>query len=171
MKKTQDSTTNILLSQVKAGDSFFSKGSIIATILILLVAIVTDTITCNTFSSLLFNETPFISLFTSLVLAVGLDASLTCAALTISTPVSNDEAKRNRKITFLGLFGTFLLCYLALVLLAVAAALAVKDGSDTSTLAAYIFESGTLSRLILPLVTSFVAFFVGFTFDPNKKLI
>lgn len=126
--------------------------------LVVLVCAVSDGLTIYLFSAELFNEVPAVSMLISAVMACGLDVSLAVLGKILSTGrPDNQEALFRRKMAIIGLITAFALSFLSLVLLA--AAVSQKNGTDMLT-------DGTLARLLGPLVTSVISFFITFCMDP-----
>lgn len=126
--------------------------------LVVLVCAVSDGLTIYLFSAELFNEVPAVSMLISAVMACGLDVSLAVLGKILSTGrPDNKEALFRRKMAIIGLITAFALSFLSLVLLA--AAVSQKNGTDMLT-------DGTLARLLGPLVTSVISFFITFCMDP-----
>lgn len=120
-----------------------------------------DWLTVFQFSTQLFNETEEVSFLISGVMACGLDVSLAVLGSILSGSRPKDkEALLRRRMAAIGLISAFALSFLALVLLA--AAVSVRNESNMLT-------DGTLARLIAPLVTSLVSFFVTFCIDPRAQ--
>lgn len=126
--------------------------------LVVLVCAVSDGLTIYLFSAELFNEVPAVSMLISAVMACGLDVSLAVLGKILSTGrPDNKEALFRRKMAIIGLITAFALSFLSLVLLA--AAVSQQNGTDMLT-------DGTLARLLGPLVTSVISFFITFCMDP-----
>lgn len=126
--------------------------------LVVLVCAVSDGLTIYLFSAQLFNEVPAVSMLISAVMACGLDVSLAVLGKILSTGrPDNKEALFRRKMAIIGLITAFALSFLSLVLLA--AAVSQKNGTNMLT-------DGTLARLLGPLVTSVISFFITFCMDP-----
>lgn len=126
--------------------------------LVVLVCAVSDGLTIYLFSAELFNEVPAVSMLISAVMACGLDVSLAVLGKILSTGrPDNQEALFRRKMAIIGLITAFALSFLSLVLLA--AAVSQQNGTDMLT-------DGTLARLLGPLVTSVISFFITFCMDP-----
>lgn len=126
--------------------------------LVVLVCAVSDDLTIYLFSAELFNEVPAVSMLISAVMACGLDVSLAVLGKILSTGrPDNQEALFRRKMAIIGLITAFALSFLSLVLLA--AAVSQKNGTNMLT-------DGTLARLLGPLVTSVISFFITFCMDP-----
>ena len=127
-------------------------------VLVVGVCSVSDGLTIYLFSAQLFNETPAVSILISAVMACGLDVSLAVLGNILSAGrPDNKEARFRRKMAVIGLLTAFGLSFLALVLLA--AAVSARNETDLLT-------DGTVARLIGPLVTSIVSFFITFCMDP-----
>lgn len=125
------------------------------------VCVVSDGLTIYLFSAVLFDEVPFISVLISTVLACGLDLSLAILGkiLSVGRP-DNKEALFRRKMAVVGLLTAFALSFSALVLLATA--ISARNGSNP-------FTDGTLARLLGPLVTSIISFFITFCMNPAAQ--
>lgn len=127
-------------------------------VLVVGVCSVSDGLTIYLFSAQLFNETPAVSILISAVMACGLDVSLAVLGNILSAGrPDNKEARFRRKMAVIGLLTAFGLSFLALVLLA--AAVSARNETDLLT-------DGTVARLIGPLVTSIISFFITFCMDP-----
>lgn len=127
-------------------------------VLVVGVCSVSDGLTIYLFSAQLFNETPEVSVLISAVTACGLDISLAMLGNILSTSrPHNREALFRRKMASIGLLTAFGLCFIAVVLLAAA----VSAHNDTNML-----TDGSLARLLMPLVTSIISFFITFCMDP-----
>lgn len=117
-----------------------------------------DALTIGIFSMELYNEIPAVSICLSVIMAAGLDLSMLVLGKILSTgKPDNQEALFRRKMAIIGLVTAFGLSYLALFLLASAVALR----NETNMIA-----DGTVPRLLGPLVTSIVSFFITFSMDP-----
>lgn len=117
-----------------------------------------DGLTIYLYSAQLFNEIPAVSLLISAVMACGLDVSLAVLGNILSTSrPDNREALFRRRMATIGLVTGFGLSFLALVLLA--ATVSVYNEADLLT-------DGSLARLLGPLVTSIISFFITFSMDP-----
>lgn len=127
-------------------------------VLVVGVCAVSDGLTIWLFSQELFNEVPAVSMLISAVMACGLDVSLAVLGKILSTgKPDNQEALFRRKMAIIGLITAFALSFLSLVLLAAA----VSQRNETD-----MFSDGTLARLLAPLVTSVISFFITFCMDP-----
>lgn len=127
-------------------------------ILVVGVCAVSDGLTIYLFSAELFNEVAAISILVSAVMAGGLDVSMLVLGKILSTGrPDNHEALFRRKMAIIGLIAAFASSFVSLVLLAVA----VSWRNETNML-----TDGTVARLLGPLMTSIVSFFITFTMNP-----
>lgn len=125
------------------------------------VCAVSDGLTIYLFSAELFNEVMAVSILISAVMACGLDVSLAVLGKILSAGrPNNKEALFRRKMALIGLLTAFGMSFLALVLLAAA----VSRRNETN-----MFTDGTLARLLGPLVTSVISFFITFCMDPVAR--
>lgn len=131
------------------------------TVLLVGICATSDALTIYIFSVELFNEIPAVSILLSVVMAAGLDLSMLVLGKILSTgKPDNQEALFRRKMAIIGLVTAFGLSFLALFLLASAVALR----NETNMIA-----DGTVPRLLEPLVTSIVSFFITFSMDPAAQ--
>lgn len=127
---------------------------------VVLVCVASDFVTSLQYSSVLFNEYPWVSWLVSGVTALGLDVSLAYTAIMVNgVRPRSATARRRRALGVGGMVGVFLLSYACLVWMAWS--VEAQAGAD-------MLRDGTLPRLLLPIATSILSFVMGWTLDPIK---
>lgn len=124
--------------------------------LILIACILSDAICTFTFSENMFNEYEYISIFVSIIIAICLDCTTWWAGVCVGTCSRNQKVAKKKRRTAIFMWIGFLLGWIALLLLALAAT------SNSIRLADW-------ARLLLPIATSILSYFIGMKFDPDGE--
>ena len=122
---------------------------------IVFLCICSDLLCVYQYSAVLFNEYQATSILISLAVAVCLDASLYHGAGVLNFPRRRDSAVRRRCVwTLAGMAAVFLVAYISLLLMAW-----MVEGDLRH-------NWGVWARLLIPIATSILSFFLGLSTDP-----
>ena len=122
---------------------------------IVFLCICSDLLCVYQYSAVLFNEYQATSILISLAVAVCLDASLYHGAGVLNFPRRRDSAARRRCVwTLAGMAAVFLVAYISLLLMAW-----MVEGDLRH-------NWGVWARLLIPIATSILSFFLGLSTDP-----
>lgn len=122
---------------------------------VVLACTLSDMLCVAAYSGVLFNEVPLASILISCVVAACLDLSLFHAATVLNTP--EHQGMRSRRMgKVIGMLAVFIVGYISLLLMAW-----MVEGD-------FIHGNyGVLARLLIPIATSILSFFMGFSLSPK----